>query len=72
MVVPGGGIALDGTRWISTRPAFLLPVRVLGNLFLTRLIQLYDAGKLAFFGSLASLTGRHAFLRHLAPVRKTR
>ncbi|WP_313440929.1 IS91 family transposase [Novosphingobium sp.] len=76
MVVPGGGIALDGTRWISTRPAFLLPVRVLGKLFrrlfLTRLIQLYDAGKLAFFGSLASLTGRRAFLRHLAPVRKTR
>ena len=76
MVVPGGGIALDGTRWISTRPAFLLPVRVLGKLFrrlfLSRLIQLYDAGKLAFFGSLASLTERRAFLRHLAPVRKTR
>lgn len=76
MVVPGGGIALDGTRWISTRPAFLLPVRVLGKLFrrlfLTRLIQLYDAGKLAFFGSLASLAERRAFLRHLAPVRKTR
>ena len=76
MVVPGGGIALDGTRWISTRPAFRLPVRVLGKLFrrlfLTRLIQLYDAGKLAFFGSLASLTERRAFLRHLAPVRKTR
>lgn len=76
MVVPGGGIALDGTRWISTRPAFLLPVRVLGKLFrrlfLTRLIQLYDVGKLAFFGSLASLTERRAFLRHLAPVRKTR
>lgn len=76
MVVPGGGIALDGTRWISTRSAFLLPVRVLGKLFrrlfLTRLIQLYDAGKLAFLGSLASLTERRAFLRHLAPVRKTR
>jgi len=76
MVVPGGGIALDGTRWISTRPAFLLPVRALGKLFrrlfLTRLIQLYDAGKLAFFGSLASLTRRRVFLRHLAPVRKTR
>lgn len=76
MVVPGGGIALDGTRWISTRPAFLLPVRVLGKLFrrlfLIRLIQLYDAGKLAFFGALASLTERLAFLRHLAPIRKTR
>ena len=76
MVVPGGGIALDGTRWISSRPAFLLPVRVLGKLFrrlfLTRLIQLYDAGKLVFFGSLASLADRRSLLRHLAPVRKTR
>src|ERR1700683_2564631 len=33
MVVPGGGIALDGQRWIASRPAFLLPVRVLGKLF---------------------------------------
>ena len=33
MIVPGGGIVLDGTRWISSRPAFLLPVRVLGALF---------------------------------------
>lgn len=76
MIVPGGGIALDGTRWISSRPAFLLPVRVLGKLFrrlfLTRLIQLHDAGRLAFFGPLASLTDRAAFLRHLAPARKAR
>ena len=57
MIVPGGGIALDGQRWISSRPAFLLPVRVLGKLFrrlfLTRLIALHDAGRLAFFGNLA-------------------
>ena len=32
MIVPGGGIALDGSRWIFSRPAFLLPVRVLGKL----------------------------------------
>src|SRR5690348_11318459 len=54
LVVPGGGIALDGQRWISSRPAFLLPVRVLGKLFrgvfLSRLLALYDAGKLVFFG----------------------
>jgi hypothetical protein len=76
MVVPGGGIALDGQRWISSRPAFLLPVRVLGKLFrgvfLSRLLALYDAGKLVFFGSLAALAARRAFLRHLAPVRKKR
>ena len=76
MIVPGGGIALDGTRWVSSRPAFLLPVRVLGKLFrrlfLTRLIALYDAGRLAFVGSMAHLTDRRAFLRHLNPVRSKR
>jgi len=76
MIVPGGGIAADGTRWIASRPAFLLPVRVLGalfrRLFLTRLIQLHQAGRLAFFGKAAHLADRRAFLRHLAPVRKKR
>jgi hypothetical protein len=76
MIVPGGGIALNGERWISSRPAFLLPVRVLGKLFrrlfLTRLIALHDAGRLAFFGSLAPLAERRAFLRQLSPVRSKR
>lgn len=76
MIVPGGGIAPGGARWISSRPAFLLPVRVLGalfrRLFLTRLLQLHQAGRLAFFGSSVHLTERRAFLRHLAPVRKKR
>ena len=76
MIVPGGGIALNGQRWISSRPAFLLPVRVLGKLFrrlfLTRLIALHDAGRLAFFGNLAPLADRRAFQRHLSPVRHKR
>jgi len=76
MIVPGGGIAQGGQRWVSSRPAFLLPVRVLGKmfrrLFLTRLIALHDAGQLVFFGSLTQLTDRRAFLRHLSPVRKKR
>ncbi len=76
MIVPGGGIAPDGSRWVSSRPAFLLPVRVLGKLFrrlfLTRLVALHDAGRLAFFGTLAHLADRRAFLRHLAPVRTKR
>ena len=76
MIVPGGGIAPGGTHWISSRPAFLLPVRVLGKLFrrlfLTRLLQLHYAGRLAFFGSLAPLADRRAFLQHIAPARKAR
>ncbi len=73
MIVPGGGISLDGRRWISSRPAFLLPVRVLGmlfrRLFLTRLIELHATGRLVFFGTHAGLTDRRAFLRHLAAIR---
>jgi len=76
MIVPGGGIAPDGSRWIASRPAFLFPVRVLGKLFrrlfLTRLVAPHDAGRLAFFGSLMHLSDRRAFLRHLAPVRTKR
>jgi hypothetical protein len=76
MIVPGGGIAPDASRWISSRPAFLLPVRVLGKLFrrlfLTRLLALRDAGRLGFFGTMAHLIERRAFLRHLAPVRGKR
>ncbi len=76
MIVPGGGIAPDGSRWISSRPAFLLPVRVLGKLFrrlfLTRLVALHEAERLGFFGTLAHLAERRAFLRHLAPVRTKR
>ena len=76
MIVPGGGIAPSGDRWVSSRPAFLLPVRVLGalfrRLFLTRLMALHQAGRLAFFATMAHLADRRAFLRHLAPVRKRR
>jgi hypothetical protein len=76
MIVPGGGIALNAQRWISSRPAFLLPVRVLSKpfrrLLLTKLIALHDAGKLAFFGNLAPLAHRRAFLRHLSPARNKR
>jgi hypothetical protein len=76
MIVPGGGIAPDGRRWVSSRPAFLLPVRVLGKLFrrlfLTRLIELHSTSRFTFFGSMAHLVDRRAFLRHLAPVRTKR
>jgi hypothetical protein len=72
-VVPGGGISLDGTRWISCRPRFFLPVRVLSRLFrrlfLTYLEEAFDSGKLRFFTSLEALRDRQAFQRHLDPLR---
>ena len=73
MIVPGGGISLDGTRWVSSRPAFLLPVHVLGKLFrrlfLTGLTALHAAGRLRFFGDRAGLNDPQAFERALAPSR---
>ena len=72
-VVPGGGISLDGTRWISCRPTFFLPVRVLSRLFrrlfLTYLGEAFDSGKLRFFSSLATLKDPQAFRHHLDSVR---
>ena len=59
MIVPGGGISLDGTRWVRCRPGFLLPVRVLSRLFrrlfLAGLADAHAAGRLAFFGELDGL-----------------
>jgi hypothetical protein len=74
MIVPGGGISLDGTRWVSSRASFLLPVRVLSKLFrrlfLTRLLEIYTAGEINFFGGQAGLRDRRAFLRLIAKMRQ--
>ena len=76
MIVPGGGISLDGERWIASRPAFLLPVRVLAKLFrrlfLNELLKLHDVGQLLFFGDQSELRDRRSFMHYLSPLsRKT-
>ncbi|MBV8698667.1 MAG: IS91 family transposase [Bradyrhizobium sp.] len=75
MIVPGGGISPDGQRWISCRPGFFLPVRVLSRLFrrlfLEKLIATHQAGRLSFFGAHAHLADAQSFAAHLAPLRKT-
>src|SRR4029079_11156617 len=57
IIVPGGGLSPDGSRWIACRPGFFLPVRVLSRLFrrliLDRLAALHAAGQLACHGDLA-------------------
>jgi Putative transposase/Transposase zinc-binding domain len=74
-IVPGGGLAPDGTRWIACRPGFFLPVRVLSRLFrrlfLERLQAAFDAGELGFFGTLAELADTQAFARHLVQLHRT-
>ena len=71
-VVPGGGIAPNGERWISCRPGFFLPVRVLSRLFrrlfIAQLQLAFDHGELQFFNSLEALRNRVAFAKYLAPA----
>jgi hypothetical protein len=73
MIVPGGGIAADGSRWVSCRPNFFLPVKVLSRLFrglvLAKLRSAHQAGRLKFFGGHAHLDDARAFKAYLAPLR---
>ena len=74
MIVPGGGISLDGRRWLSCRPSFLLPVPVLSRLFRGRVLRklraAHKANQLQFFGRHAHLAKPKAFAAYLAPLRK--
>jgi hypothetical protein len=74
MIVPGGGISLDGTRWVPCRPDFILPVEVLSRLFrgrfLAKLVAAHRDGHLKFFGVHARLDNIRAFKAYLAPLRK--
>jgi hypothetical protein len=71
-VVPGGGISLDGSRWVACRPGFFLPVKVLSrrfrNVYLRYLEQAYTAGKLQFYGDLEPLSDPTNFARYIAPL----
>ncbi len=68
-IVTGGGLALDGKRWISFRKGFFMPVKVLSRLFrgkfLAFLRKAYDSGKLAFPGKIAHLEEKSSFQKML-------
>src|ERR1700681_3324858 len=87
MIVPGGGFSLargeegdsptwtkGSARWVSCRPGFFLPVRVLSRLFrrlfLDKLVAAHDAGQLQFFGNHAALIDPRTFAAYLAPLRQ--
>jgi hypothetical protein len=76
MIVPGGGISLDGKRWVSCRPKFFLAAPVLSclfrGLFLHKLLAAHRAGRLTFFGAHAHLNNTRAFAAYLAPLHKTK
>jgi len=72
-VVPGGGLSPDGDRWVSCRPGFFLPVRVLSRLFrrlfLESMQKAFDSGKLQFFAASESLSEADAFVQLLDRVK---
>jgi len=73
-VIPGGGLSLDGQRWVACRPGFFLSVRVLSRLFRRRFLEefakVHRAGQLQFFGEYAHLADTTAFAEWLVPLRK--
>jgi hypothetical protein len=75
MIAPGGGVSLDHKRWVSCRPNFFLPVRVLSRLFrrlfLDKLVAAHATRELQFFGQHAQLSNAETFTTYLAPLRKT-
>jgi hypothetical protein len=75
MIVTGGGISPDGSRWISSAPDYLVPVEVLSALFRGRilgmLIDAHAANRLQFFADYQHLADRAAFKAYLAPLWKT-
>ncbi len=72
MVVPGGGLSPDGSKWIACRPRYFLPVEVLSalfrRLFLEMLVAAHD--HLQFFGDHVRLTDKAAFDAYLKPLRE--
>jgi Zn finger protein HypA/HybF involved in hydrogenase expression len=73
-IVPGGGLSVDGEHWISCRPGFFLPVRVLSSLFrrlfLEQLLKAHQSGVLQFYGDYQHLTDPKAFANWLKPLQQ--
>jgi hypothetical protein len=74
MIVPGGGLSLNGARWVAARSNFLVHVNVLARLFrgkmLAMLMAAHDAGQLKFFNTHAGLADKKTFKRFIGPLRR--
>jgi hypothetical protein len=76
MIVPGGGLSLNGERFVpcrGRRRRFFLPFRVLSRLFrrlmLEKLATAHSKGLLTLKGSLAKFADPDAFAAALKPLR---
>jgi hypothetical protein len=75
-VISGGGLSLDGTRWIKSHARYLFPVRALGMVFrgkfLDGLRRLYDRGELVLptaVKEVAALNNPECFYALLSKLR---
>ena len=72
-IVSGGGLSRDGERWVSTRPNFLFPVLVLGEIFrgkfLDALRRAHRAGNFAGFDDFEDPEGFDRLMAKLASKR---
>ena len=66
-VVTGGGLSLDGQRWVQTPKSFLFPVSAMRKLFRAilrkALLRAHERGELDFGGDCANLVDLAAFKR---------
>jgi len=71
-IVPGGGLSLDGSQWISGRKKFFIPVKVLSRLFRGKFLyclkKIYNAGELVFPGKIEHLREKKAFQTFLSDL----
>jgi hypothetical protein len=75
VIVPGGGLSADGTRWIACAPGFFLPVKVLSRVFRGKLLDFLKTeltrSDLTWRGSLAALADPSHMSRFLSSLYAT-
>jgi hypothetical protein len=73
-VVPAGGMALDGSRWVACRQKFFLPVRVLSRVFRGKLLaflaEAHSQKELEFCGRMKTVADPVRFNALLQQLRK--
>src|SRR5215510_1233905 len=71
-VIPAGGLSLDRTRWIRSRPRFFLPIQVLRRVFRGKFVaglkSAFQRGQLHLSGNLALLAQPKIFASWLRPL----
>lgn len=74
-IVTGGGLALEGKRWVRSPAHYLFPVQALSPMFrgkfLAGLNELFEAGELEFHGQLQALGDPSAFITLLQQAART-